>query len=63
MKYPVQQQALVEKRHGGMSGNLAEIQCINSQDLFQNGREIHISHGERIYTLRLTQLNKMILTA
>jgi hemin uptake protein HemP len=36
---------------------------IKSQDLFQQGREIEIDHEGRIYRLRLTQLNKLILTA
>lgn len=39
------------------------INCIKSQDLFQEMRELKIDHCGRIYTLRLTQLNKMILTA
>jgi hemin uptake protein HemP len=36
---------------------------IRSQDLFQQGREIEIEHEGRIYRMRLTQLNKLILTA
>lgn len=36
---------------------------IKSQDLFQQGREVEIDHDGRIYRLRLTQLNKLILTA
>jgi hemin uptake protein HemP len=36
---------------------------IKSQDLFQQTREIEIDHDGRIYRLRLTQLNKLILTA
>jgi hemin uptake protein HemP len=36
---------------------------INSQDLFRQGREVEIDHEGRIYRLRLTQLNKLILTA
>ncbi|HWZ49662.1 MAG TPA: hemin uptake protein HemP [Herbaspirillum sp.] len=39
------------------------IICIKSQDLFQKMRELKIDHRGRIYTLRLTQLDKMILTA
>ena len=34
-----------------------------SQDLFQQQREIEIDHQGRIYRLRLTQMNKLILTA
>lgn len=36
---------------------------IKSQDLLQQRREIEIDHEGRIYRLRLTQLNKLILTA
>lgn len=36
---------------------------IKSQDLFLQGREVEIDHAGRIYRLRLTQLNKLILTA
>jgi hemin uptake protein HemP len=36
---------------------------INSGDLFRQMREIEIAHEGRIYRLRLTQLNKLILTA
>ncbi|WP_025917363.1 hemin uptake protein HemP [Herminiimonas sp. CN] len=36
---------------------------ISSRDLFQRGREIEIDHEGRIYRLRLTQLNKLILNA
>ena len=31
--------------------------------LMQDQREIEIEHGGRIYRLRITQLNKLILTA
>lgn len=36
---------------------------INSSDLFRQKREVEIAHEGRIYRLRLTQLNKLILTA
>lgn len=36
---------------------------INSQELFQQRREVEIEHDGRIYRLRITQLNKLILTA
>ena len=36
---------------------------IKSQDLFQQVNEVEIDHEGRIYRLRLTQLNKLILTA
>ncbi len=39
------------------------ITRIKSTDLFQKMRELEIDHAGRIYKLRLTQLNKLILTA
>ena len=35
---------------------------LESRDLFVNGREITIAHGDEIYRLRLTAQNKLILT-
>lgn len=40
-----------------------EIARIKSEDLFRQQREVEIDHQGRIYRLRLTQLNKLILTA
>jgi hemin uptake protein HemP len=39
------------------------VMRIRSEDLFQQAREVEIDHEGRIYRLRLTQLNKLILTA
>ena len=36
---------------------------IKSEDLLQDQREIEIEHQGRIYRLRVTQMNKLILTA
>jgi hemin uptake protein HemP len=36
---------------------------IKSEDLFQLKREIEIEHAGRIYRLKLTHSNKLILTA
>ncbi len=36
---------------------------IKSQDLFRHMREVEIDHDGRIYRLRVTQFNKLILTA
>jgi hemin uptake protein HemP len=41
----------------------ASVMRIRSEDLFRQMREIEIDHEGRIYRLRLTQLNKLILTA
>lgn len=46
---------------GDNTGNT--VMRIDSRDLFQRGREIEIDHEGRIYRLRLTQLNKLILNA
>ncbi len=35
---------------------------IDSQALFESGREIVIAHGSEIYRLRVTAQNKLILT-
>lgn len=39
------------------------VMRINSRDLFREMREVEIVHEGRIYRLRMTQLNKLILTA
>ena len=36
---------------------------LKSQDVMQHSRELEIDHEGRIYRLRVTQLNKLILTA
>lgn len=36
---------------------------LSSRDLMQSSRELEIDHEGRIYRLRITQLNKLILTA
>ncbi|MBC3935934.1 hemin uptake protein HemP [Undibacterium rugosum] len=36
---------------------------LKSQELMQQSRELEIDHEGRIYRLRVTQLNKLILTA
>jgi hemin uptake protein HemP len=46
-----------------VTDNEQPVERINSSDLFREMREVEIAHGGRIYRLRLTQLNKLILTA
>jgi hemin uptake protein HemP len=46
-----------------VSGQQTATRRVNSRDLFQQMREVEIEHEGRIYRLRLTQLNKLILTA
>lgn len=47
----------------GSAAAAPPVQRIKSQDLLQRAREVEIDHEGRIYRLRLTQLNKLILTA
>jgi hemin uptake protein HemP len=42
---------------------LPVIRRIRSEDLFQQNRAVEIEHEGKIYQLRLTQMNKLILTA
>ncbi|MBC3921080.1 hemin uptake protein HemP [Undibacterium sp. CY18W] len=39
------------------------IPRLKSAELMQHKREVEIDHEGRIYRLRITQLNKLILTA
>jgi len=41
----------------------APVQRINSVALMDGKRELEIEHSGKIYRLRVTQLNKLILTA
>lgn len=36
---------------------------VNSQELLRQGKSIQIEHEGKIYELRVTRLNKLILTA
>lgn len=36
---------------------------LNSQDLLQQAKTVEIEHDGKIYELRVTRLNKLILTA
>jgi len=51
-------------RQGGPAAPAAsQTPRFKSEDLFQQQREVEIDHQGRIYRLRLTQMNKLILTA
>ncbi|MBP1204181.1 hemin uptake protein HemP [Duganella sp. 1411] len=39
------------------------VKRISSAGLMDGGREVEIEHAGRVYRLRVTQLNKLILTA
>ena len=43
--------------------SLPAVQRISSQELMRQARELEIDHQGKIYRLRITQLNKLILTA
>lgn len=65
MAIPVQGETTAGPASGSRKTADAEqpIARINSSDLFRQMREVEIAHEGRIYRLRLTQLNKLILTA
>jgi hemin uptake protein HemP len=42
---------------------IAPVKRVSSAGLMGDGRELEIEHSGRIYRLRITQLNKLILTA
>jgi hemin uptake protein HemP len=50
-----------EANRGGIE--TAPVPRVTSGDLLRGIREIEIDHGGRIYRLRLTHSNKLILTA
>ncbi|TFW08102.1 hemin uptake protein HemP [Oxalobacteraceae bacterium OM1] len=60
-----------DTRHIDVSGTASSatdavegtVMRIKSEDLFAQRREVEIEHQGRIYRLRLTSLNKLILTA
>jgi hemin uptake protein HemP len=45
------------------SAAVVPLRRLTSADLMQDQRELEIEHAGRIYRLRITQLNKLILTA
>lgn len=58
---PLPHTTSVQPAADGQTAN--RVQRIRSEDLFRQMREVEIDHEGRIYRLRLTQLNKLILTA
>ena len=45
------------------SSAVSPVKRVNSAGLMEGGRELEIEHAGRVYRLRVTQLNKLILTA
>jgi hemin uptake protein HemP len=56
-------QAQPESVTGNTCVDEGQVLRIKSEDLLQQMREIEIDHAGRIYRLRVTQHNKLILTA
>jgi hemin uptake protein HemP len=57
---PIELVAATEAQPAASAGQPVRFK---SEELFRNQREVEIDHEGRIYRLRLTQLNKLILTA
>ncbi|USX28422.1 hemin uptake protein HemP [Oxalobacteraceae bacterium OTU3CINTB1] len=49
--------------HAVVSSAVSPVKRVNSAGLMEGGRELEIEHAGRVYRLRVTQLNKLILTA
>ncbi|MDQ9168881.1 hemin uptake protein HemP [Oxalobacteraceae bacterium R-40] len=62
-RLPSQDPSAGEAACGASEPVAPSLSRIKSQDLFKQMREVEIDHEGRIYRLRLTQLNKLILTA
>jgi hemin uptake protein HemP len=63
MTHLIQQKETIADEGGQRPSVQSQATRIRSEDLFQQRREVEIEHQGRIYRLRLTQLNKLILTA
>ena len=61
MSMPLAQPA--RPSHAVVSSAVSPVKRINSAGLMEGGRELEIEHAGRVYRLRVTQLNKLILTA
>ncbi|TFW17390.1 hemin uptake protein HemP [Duganella callida] len=55
--------ALPARAVGAAAQPAVPVKRVSSAGLMEGGRELEIDHGGRIYRLRITQLNKLILTA
>jgi hemin uptake protein HemP len=63
MATPAQGESPADAASSSSAGAEQAVPRINSSDLFRQKREVEIAHEGRIYRLRVTQLNKLILTA
>ncbi len=48
---------------GALAGAPAATPRVSSQELLQDSKVVEIEHEGKIYELRVTRLNKLILTA
>ena len=62
MKEPSVKMTQEDERRGERHVVRVSDGVVDSQELFQKDREIRIRHGNQTYRLRLTGLNKLILT-
>ncbi len=62
-RLPAQELSTGEADGKTLDSAVPSLLRIKSQELFKQAREVEIDHDGRIYRLRLTQLNKLILTA
>ncbi|TWI62206.1 hemin uptake protein hemP [Pseudoduganella lurida] len=53
----------VQQAQGSRQSQPAAVRRLTTAGLMQDQREVEIEHAGRIYRLRITQLNKLILTA
>jgi hemin uptake protein HemP len=60
---PSSDQTEVQHVNTGVRAEKGMAQRIKARDLFKQWREVEIDHEGKIYRLRLTQANKLILTA
>jgi hemin uptake protein HemP len=58
-----QQQPRAPTRASASATGAGTVIRLDTRELFAQAREVEIDHGGRIYKLRITQQNKLILTA
>lgn len=63
MTMPITQPAHALRATPSVVSAVSPIKRISSANLMDGGRELEIEHSGRVYRLRVTQLNKLILTA
>lgn len=59
----MQTQATPKPAPAARQAQPVQVRRLTTAGLMQDQREVEIEHAGRIYRLRITQLNKLILTA